>query len=77
MTEGRLICERDGPVARVLFDHPGAHNALTHQMWLDLRDECTRLADRSRGPGRGVSRGGRQSVCVGNRYFGFRRIYLG
>jgi enoyl-CoA hydratase/carnithine racemase len=45
MTEGRLICERDGPVARVLFDHPGAHNALTHQMWLDLRDECKRLAD--------------------------------
>lgn len=45
MTEGRLLCEREGPVARVLFDHPGAHNALTHQMWLDLRDECTRLAN--------------------------------
>jgi enoyl-CoA hydratase/carnithine racemase len=44
MNEGRLICERDGPVARLLFDNPKAHNALTHQMWLDLRDECTRLA---------------------------------
>jgi len=45
MSGGRLICQRDGAVARVLFDNPAAHNALTHQMWLDLRDECTRLAN--------------------------------
>src|SRR3569833_1144530 len=44
MSEGRLVCERDGPVARVLFVNPGAHNALTRQMWRDLREQCVRMA---------------------------------
>ena len=44
MNAGKLIFERDGPVARVLFVNPDAHNALTHQMWLDLRDQCTSMA---------------------------------
>ena len=44
MTQARLIYERDGSVARVLFCHPGAHNALTSQMWTDLRDRCKQIA---------------------------------
>src|SRR5436305_1169546 len=44
MSTGKLIFERDGAVARVLFVNPDAHNALTHQMWLDLRDQCLRMA---------------------------------
>jgi len=44
MSEGRLVCERDGPVARVLFANPGAHNALTRRMWRDLRDQCLGMA---------------------------------
>ena len=30
-----------------MFVNPGAHNALTHEMWLDLRDHCVRMARRS------------------------------
>ena len=44
MNGGKLIFEREGAIARVLFANPEAHNALTHQMWLDLRDQCARLA---------------------------------
>jgi enoyl-CoA hydratase/carnithine racemase len=44
MTEARVIFERDGAIARVLFCNPGAHNALTLQMWSDLRDHCARIA---------------------------------
>ena len=47
MTQGRVICEREGVVARVLFSNPGAHNALTHKMWLELREHCAGLADDS------------------------------
>ena len=47
MTQGRVICERDGVVARVLFSNPDAHNALTREMWLELRDHCAGLADDS------------------------------
>ena len=47
MKQGRVICEREGVVARVLFSNPGAHNALTHEMWLELQDHCTRMADDS------------------------------
>lgn len=44
MSGPQLIVERDGPIARVIFSNPAAHNALTHQMWLDLRDACQTLA---------------------------------
>jgi enoyl-CoA hydratase/carnithine racemase len=47
MSEGRLIHERDGVVARILFSNPGAHNALTAQMWRDLRDCCVKIAQDS------------------------------
>jgi enoyl-CoA hydratase len=47
MTQGRVICEREGVVARVVFSNLGAHNALTHEMWLELREHCTQIADDS------------------------------
>jgi enoyl-CoA hydratase len=47
MTDGRLIYERDGVVARILFCHPHAHNALTQQMWRDLRDRCLQITQDS------------------------------
>lgn len=38
---------RDG-IARITFDNPGAHNALTRQMWYELRDAAREIArDRS------------------------------
>jgi enoyl-CoA hydratase/carnithine racemase len=45
MTDGRIIYERQGVVAHVMFSNPTAHNALTHDMWLGLRDHCVRMAD--------------------------------
>lgn len=47
MSEARLIYTKDGAVARILFDNPSAHNALTHQMWCDLRDACRQIAQDS------------------------------
>jgi len=44
MSDGRLITERSGPIARILFHNPAAHNALTHKMWSELRDLCLALA---------------------------------
>lgn len=44
MKEGRIVVDRSGQVARIVFDHPAAHNALTRQMWGDLRDLCLELA---------------------------------
>jgi enoyl-CoA hydratase/carnithine racemase len=44
MSEGRLIYEKDGAIARIVFDHPAAHNALTQGMWRDLRDACRDVA---------------------------------
>jgi len=41
---GQTILERDGAIARVRFDNVPAHNALTHQMWVDLHDICVDLA---------------------------------
>ena len=41
---GQTILERDGAIARVRFDNPAAHNALTHRMWVDLHDICVQLA---------------------------------
>jgi enoyl-CoA hydratase/carnithine racemase len=37
---GDLIVERDGPVLRVTFDRPHAHNALTFAMYEGLHDAC-------------------------------------
>ena len=44
MTQGRVIFERNGPVARILFCNPQAHNALTAQMWRELRERCEQVA---------------------------------
>jgi enoyl-CoA hydratase/carnithine racemase len=44
MSEGRIILERSGPIARILFHNPAAHNALTHKMWGELRELCLTLA---------------------------------
>ncbi|MES1974448.1 MAG: enoyl-CoA hydratase [Pseudomonadota bacterium] len=41
---GRTHLARDGAIARIRFDNPAAHNALTHQMWVDLHDICVALA---------------------------------
>jgi len=45
MSAGRIICERSGPIARIVFHNPAAHNALTHEMWGELRDLCLELAN--------------------------------
>jgi enoyl-CoA hydratase/carnithine racemase len=47
MSTGRLIYNKSGPVAQVLFDNPAAYNALTHEMWCDLRDVCRQIAQDS------------------------------
>jgi enoyl-CoA hydratase/carnithine racemase len=44
MSEGRLIYEKTGSLARVVFDNPRAHNALTHEMWCELGELCRRIA---------------------------------
>jgi enoyl-CoA hydratase len=38
VTGPRIILERDGETARIIFHNPDAHNALTRQMWRDMRD---------------------------------------
>ncbi|WP_343615263.1 enoyl-CoA hydratase [Novosphingobium sp.] len=40
----RVIYEKQGPVASIRFCNPAAHNALTGQMWHDLRDAARDLA---------------------------------
>lgn len=45
MSGAKLIYDKAGPVARILFDNPSAHNALTHEMWCDLRDVCRQIAN--------------------------------
>ena len=45
MSAGRIVFERRGAEAHVRFDNPPAHNALTSQMWLDLRDTARAIAD--------------------------------
>lgn len=42
--EGRVIFEKDGPVARVTFDNRKAHNALTMAMWHELRSINRQIA---------------------------------
>jgi enoyl-CoA hydratase len=44
-TTGQLVYEKHGPVARVAFDNPSAHNALTKGMWSDLRDAARDIAN--------------------------------
>ncbi|MBO9670421.1 MAG: enoyl-CoA hydratase/isomerase family protein [Sphingobium sp.] len=44
MSSGRIEVERDGSAAHVWFNNPGAHNALTSEMWLDLRDAARAIA---------------------------------
>ncbi len=44
MSDGRIIFEKAGDVAYVRFDNPQAHNALTTQMWQDLRDTALAIA---------------------------------
>ncbi len=44
----RLIYEKQGHAAHIRFSNPAAHNALTSQMWHDLRDAALDIAaDRS------------------------------
>jgi enoyl-CoA hydratase/carnithine racemase len=45
MSDGRLVFEKDGAVARIRFDNPAAYNALTHDMWFELRDTARAIAD--------------------------------
>jgi len=44
MSDAKLIYEQSGSIARVIFHNPSAHNALTHDMWCELRDVCKRIA---------------------------------
>lgn len=44
MSEGKLNYERAGALARITFDNPRAHNALTHEMWRELGAVCRRIA---------------------------------
>ena len=44
MSEGKLICEKAGSLARIVFDNPRAHNALTHEMWRELGEVCRQIA---------------------------------
>lgn len=45
MSAGRVISDRSGQTARIVFDNPSARNALTRQMWSELRDLCLALAN--------------------------------
>ncbi|WP_116810308.1 enoyl-CoA hydratase [Steroidobacter cummioxidans] len=47
MSEGKLVYEKREAIAQISFDNPSAHNALTHQMWCDLRDVCREIAQDS------------------------------
>ena len=44
MSEPRIVYEKRGDQAHVRFDNPAAHNALTSQMWHDLRDAARDIA---------------------------------
>lgn len=43
MSEGRVALAIEGPIARVSFDRPGAHNAVTWAMYDQLSAICERL----------------------------------
>ena len=44
MGEGVVRYQRDGVVARVTFDRPEAHNAMTWTMYRQLEEACERIA---------------------------------
>jgi enoyl-CoA hydratase/carnithine racemase len=44
MSEGKLLYDKTGSLARIVFDNPRAHNALTHEMWRELGEVCRRIA---------------------------------
>jgi enoyl-CoA hydratase/carnithine racemase len=44
MSDARLVFEKHGDEAHIRFDNPAAHNALTAQMWRDLRDAARDIA---------------------------------
>jgi len=44
MSAARLVYDKKGDEAHVRFDNPAAHNALTSQMWHDLRDAARDIA---------------------------------
>ena len=44
MSAPRLVFEKQGYAAHIRFDNPAAHNALTGQMWHDLRDAARDIA---------------------------------
>ena len=44
MSDPRIVFETADGVAHVRFDNPQAFNALTKQMWLDLRDHARAIA---------------------------------
>ena len=45
MSEGKVRFSRDGAVGRIVFDNPGALNALTFEMWRELGRLCGELAE--------------------------------
>lgn len=45
MSEPRVTYEKAGDVAHIRFDNPGAYNALTSAMWLQLRDIAGRITE--------------------------------
>jgi enoyl-CoA hydratase/carnithine racemase len=45
MSDGTVRIERDGAVARVIFDRPQAHNAMTWAMYRELATICASLRD--------------------------------
>lgn len=47
MSTPRIDFEKQGDVAFVRFNNPTAHNALTTDMWLGLRDAALRIAEDS------------------------------
>src|SRR5215207_11148270 len=44
MSDGQLIYEKVGNIARITFDNRPAHNALTWSMWAELGRVCTEIA---------------------------------
>jgi enoyl-CoA hydratase/carnithine racemase len=42
--QGRVRLERDGPIARLLFDRPAAHNAFTWSMWEELDELLAQIS---------------------------------
>lgn len=45
MSEGRVRFSRDGAVGRIVFDNQASLNALTFDMWRQLGDICTEIAE--------------------------------